>query len=243
MTTTSTRPATTTTNASTTSTAWLTRLVLNPAHRQVQYDLGNAAALHRRVMKLVPDHLGDHPRAQAGVLFRLEPDTAPTPDAGPGTPVVLVQTQVPPDTSQLPTGYTAHVQTRDMHAMLGALRTGLPVRYRILGNAVRRCGPNSTQGKWKQAIPLHGTEADQWWSDRANPAGLDLTTTRSEPAAAVSTRHDETVRINRAAVLFEGTATVRDPQALRTALLQGIGRSKSYGCGLLSLAPGTRAGT
>ncbi|MGW2262305.1 type I-E CRISPR-associated protein Cas6/Cse3/CasE [Streptomyces sp. NPDC001780] len=94
MTTTSTGPATPTTGSSSTSTAWLTRLVLNPAHRQVQYDLGNAAALHRRIMKLVPDHLGDRPRAQAGV-FRLEPDTPTTPDTGPGTPVVLVQTQVP----------------------------------------------------------------------------------------------------------------------------------------------------
>ncbi|MFC9431277.1 type I-E CRISPR-associated protein Cas6/Cse3/CasE [Streptomyces sp. NPDC056987] len=226
-----------------TGTAWLTRLVLNPAHRQVHYDLGNATALHRRVMKLVPDHLGDHPRAQAGVLFRLEPDTPPAPDKDPGAPVILVQTQLPPDTTRLPTGYTTHVQTRDMHAMLEALRPGLPVRYRILGNAVRRCGPNSTLGKWKQAIPLHGADADQWWSDRANPAGLDLATTRSEAAAALSTRHDETIRINRSAVLFEGTATVRDPQALRTALLQGIGRSKSYGCGLLSLAPGTRTKT
>lgn len=237
--TTSTSPA----SAPAMTTAWLTRLVLNPAQRQVHYDLGNAASLHRRVMKLVPDHLGDRPRAQAGVLFRLEPDTSSITDSGPGAPVVLVQTRIPPDTSRLPAGYTRQVQTREMRGMLGALRPGLPVRYRILGNAVRRCGPNSTEGKWKQAIPLHGAEADQWWTDRAGPAGLDLLTTRSEPAGSVSTRHGETVRVNRSAVLFEGTATVRDPEALRAALLQGIGRSKSYGCGLLSLAPCPGAGT
>ncbi|MEV8391811.1 MULTISPECIES: type I-E CRISPR-associated protein Cas6/Cse3/CasE [unclassified Streptomyces] len=232
-----------TTTTAITTTAWLTRIILNPAHRQVHYDLGNAAALHRRVMKLLPDHLGDRPRAQAGVLFRLEPDSPPTSDSAPATPLVLLQTQVPPDTSQLPTGYARHAQTRSMQGMLGALRPALPVRYRILGNAVRRCGPNSAAGKWKQVIPLHGAEADQWWANRASPAGLDLLTVHSEAATSVSTRHDETVRINRSAVLFEGTATVRDPEALRTALLQGIGRSKSYGCGLLSLAPANGAGT
>ncbi|MFF0446702.1 type I-E CRISPR-associated protein Cas6/Cse3/CasE [Streptomyces sp. NPDC004609] len=217
--------------------AWLTQLVLNPAHRQTHHDLGDAAALHRRVMRLVPDGLGDAPRARAGVLFRIEPDSSATAD-GPSAPMVLVQTQVHPDTGRLPVGYVTRARTRDMGAMLGALRPGLPVRYRILGNAVRRCGPNSTAGKWKQVIPLHGAEADQWWADRAGTSGLDLLTTRSEKAAAVSTRHDRAARINRAAVLFEGTATVRDPEALRSALLLGIGRSKSYGCGLLSLAPG-----
>ncbi|MGV9314914.1 type I-E CRISPR-associated protein Cas6/Cse3/CasE [Streptomyces sp. NPDC003691] len=226
----------TTTESITVTAAWLTRLVLNPAHRQTHYDLGNAAALHRRVMTLVPDGLGDSPRARAGVLFRVEADTPQRPGDMPGAPVVLVQTQVPPDTGRLPGGYLTQARTRDMRPMLGALRPGLPVRYRILGNAVRRCGPNSTAGKWRQAVPLRGADADQWWAERSRTAGLDLHTTRSESAAAVSTRNDE-ARINRAVVLFEGTATVRDPEALRIALLQGIGRSKSYGCGLLSLAP------
>ncbi|MGX2993925.1 type I-E CRISPR-associated protein Cas6/Cse3/CasE [Streptomyces sp. JNUCC 64] len=226
-----------TTTEPATATAWLTRLVLNPAHRQIHYDLGDAAALHRRVMTLVPDGLGDSPRARAGVLFRVEPDAPHRSTGAPTAPVVLVQTQVPPDTSRLPGGYAAQTLTRDMRPMLTALRPGLPVRYRILGNAVRRCGPNSTAGKWKQLIPLHGAEADQWWAERSHTCGLTLHTTRSETAASISTRRDKTIRINRAAVLFEGTATVRDPEALRTALFQGVGRSKSYGCGLLSLAP------
>lgn len=48
---------------------------------------------------------------------------------------------------------------------------------------------------------------------------------------------DDKIRLPRQAILFEGTADVRDAAALRQALLDGIGRSKSYGCGLLSLAP------
>ncbi|MFD7506195.1 type I-E CRISPR-associated protein Cas6/Cse3/CasE [Streptomyces sp. NPDC059850] len=224
--------------------AWLTRLMLNLGSRQVQHDLRNAAALHRRVMTLVPSGLGDAPRARAGVLFRLDTD-------GIGAPVLLVQTQLPPDPALLPTGY-AQAQTRMMHGMFAALRPGTPVRYRFLGNAVRRCGRNSTAGKWKQAIPLYGDDADRWWADRAAAAGLDLHTVLSRSADAPTAWHQpkqhdkgrsqpkETVRVAHAAILFEGAATVRDPAALRGALLHGIGRGKSYGCGLLSLAPGAR---
>ncbi|MBM9507985.1 type I-E CRISPR-associated protein Cas6/Cse3/CasE [Streptomyces sp. KK5PA1] len=233
--------------------AWLTRLLLNPRSRAVQRDLRNIADLHRTVMNIVPDGLGAAPRAQAGVLFRLEAD-------GAGEPVLLVQTRTRPSTDRLPAGY-ARAEVRPMDALLTALRPGLLVRYRLAANAVRRCGPNSTAGRWKQAIPLHGPEADQWWTDRATAAGLAVRTLVSRSADPATTWHapgPRTIpvptppsapgtkpgagrrtdrRIDRAITLFEGTGVVTDPDTLRSALLNGIGRSKSYGCGLLSLAP------
>ncbi|WP_405675789.1 type I-E CRISPR-associated protein Cas6/Cse3/CasE [Streptomyces sp. NBC_01511] len=218
---------------------WLTQLLLNPRDRTVQRDLRSLSDLHRTVMRLVPDGLGDSPRSRAGVLFRLEAD-------GTGSPVVLVQTALRPATDRLPDNY-ARAQVRSMEALLAALRAGLPVRYRLAGNAVRRCGPNSKAGRWKQALPLHGPEADQWWQDRAQAAGLDLRTLTSRSADTATTWHEPPtntaatrLRVDRAVTLFEGTATVNDPVALRSALLNGIGRSKSYGCGLLSIAPAGR---
>ncbi|GAB3121258.1 type I-E CRISPR-associated protein Cas6/Cse3/CasE [Streptomyces calidiresistens] len=246
--------ATSSDHLTSTTEAWLTRLRLNTASRAVQQDLRNATALHRRVMSLVPDGLGDAPRSRAGVLFRLETD-------GTGVPVLLVQSRIAPDTTRLPHHY-AETQTKGLHALLTALSPGLPVRYRLLGNAVRRCGRNSTEGRWKQAIPLHGEEADRWWTERATAAGLALNTVLSEPAEPLTAWHHpadrngaqprevkgggkratDRVVVPHQATRFEGTATVRDPRALRHALLHGIGRSKSYGCGLLSLAPGRQDG-
>ncbi|MFC4030731.1 type I-E CRISPR-associated protein Cas6/Cse3/CasE [Streptomyces polygonati] len=232
--------------------AWLTRLLLNVRSRAVHRDLRNLAELHRTVMKLLPDGLGDSPRSRAGVLFRLEADSA-------GAPVLLVQTRLPPSADRLPDGY-ARVDVRSMDALLTALRPGLLVRYRIAANAVRRCGPNSTAGHWKQAIPLRGPDADQWWTDRATAAGLAPRTLLSRSTETATTWHTPAPspeaptapgaaapaasrpgrRIDRAVTLFEGTAAVTDPDALRSALLSGIGRSKSYGCGLLSLAPASQ---
>lgn len=36
---------------------------------------------------------------------------------------------------------------------------------------------------------------------------------------------------------FDGLAAIADPQAAATAVLNGIGKGRSYGAGLLSLAP------
>ncbi|MER5450539.1 type I-E CRISPR-associated protein Cas6/Cse3/CasE [Streptomyces sp. NPDC002766] len=38
-------------------------------------------------------------------------------------------------------------------------------------------------------------------------------------------------------VTFDGRLEITDPQLLRRALTQGIGKAKAYGCGLLTLAP------
>lgn len=46
--------------------------------------------------------------------------------------------------------------------------------------------------------------------------------------------------IRLAVVRFDGIATVTDAGLARQAVLEGIGRGKSYGCGLLSLAPAGR---
>jgi CRISPR system Cascade subunit CasE len=38
-------------------------------------------------------------------------------------------------------------------------------------------------------------------------------------------------------VRYDGHLIITDPDAFTTAILNGIGRAKAYGCGLLSLAP------
>ncbi|NJQ14411.1 type I-E CRISPR-associated protein Cas6/Cse3/CasE [Streptomyces bohaiensis] len=232
-------------------TAWLTRVRMSPTDRAVQRDLRDAAALHRRVMSLLPDGLGTRARSEAGVLFRVETE-------GTGSPELLVQSRLEPDLSKLPAGYSG-AQVKSMSAMLAALRPGLTVRYRILGNAVRRCGRNSTEGRWKEVIPLHGEDAERWWAAKADAAGLAVLHNRSDPAEALTAWHQapesdadrqptgatekdgkrtKHVRVPHQPAKFEGTALVRDPELLRAAVLNGVGRGKSYGCGLLSLAPG-----
>ncbi|MFI1400720.1 type I-E CRISPR-associated protein Cas6/Cse3/CasE [Streptomyces sp. NPDC020681] len=213
-----------------TPTATLAQIHLNPQSRAVQRDLRDAAEMHRTLMRLVPDHLGDNPRHTTGLLFRLEETEH--------TSKLLVQATVPLDPSRLPDGYgRAHV--KDLSGMFQALREGLPVRYRITLNPVKRERlPLELQNQRGKIIPLSGPAADQWWTQRAAGAGLQLHSTLPTPQRPAQSQHrTEKPTMRHSLIRYDGTATITDSATLSQAILAGIGRGKSYGAGLLSLAP------
>ncbi|MEU8975636.1 type I-E CRISPR-associated protein Cas6/Cse3/CasE [Streptomyces monashensis] len=213
-------------------TATLTRILLNLAHPTVRRDLADYNALHRTIMQLLPDNLGPHPRQRAGALFRLEP--------GNHQPVLLLQTRIPPDLTALPDHYGT-TATSDLTPTLHALTPGRRVRYRITANPSTRS--RNTPGPGENPLPKHGrvlalddTAALAWWQRRATQAGLHLNEATLEHRTFRRPRRGKPGPCHRL-LQFDGTALITDPAALTDALLTGIGRAKSYGAGLLSLAP------
>lgn len=207
--------------------AALARIRLNPHSRAVQRDLRNATDMHRTLMRLVPDGLGGSPRQAAGLLYRLDvTDTFST---------LLVQAATL-DPTRLPDDY-GHTDVKDLTPVFNALQKGLAVRYRIVVNPVKTERlPLENKGRRGKRIALTGPDADQWWARRAPEAGLHLTTALPTLVAAVHGRGDSAAAVRHHLVRYDGTATVTDPDALAEAVLVGIGRAKSYGAGLLSLA-------
>jgi CRISPR system Cascade subunit CasE len=210
----------------------LARIRLNPYSREVQRDLRDATEMHRTVMRMAPDGLGDAPRHKAGLLYRLdETDTSG---------MLLVQGTTL-DPARLPAGY-GEADVKSLAPMFTALRKGLGVRYRIVVNPAKRERLSQQEkGKRGRIMPLSGADADQWWLRRAAEAGLALhvlTPTSLEPARP---RGRDAAGMRHSLLRYDGTATVTDPDALREAVVHGIGRAKSYGAGLLSLAPARTA--
>ncbi|MFB7337752.1 type I-E CRISPR-associated protein Cas6/Cse3/CasE [Streptomyces adustus] len=210
----------------------IARIHLNPHSRDVQRDLRDATQMHRTVMRTVPDGLGNSPRQQAGLLYRLEEsDTSST---------LLVQA-ARLDPARLPAGY-GKTEVKSLAPMFAALSKGLAVRYRIVVNPAKRERLSlAEKNKHGKIIPLSGADADQWWLRRAADAGLQvhvMTPTSLEP---VRPRGTPAPSMRHSLLRYDGTATVTDPAALTEAILTGIGRGKPYGAGLLSLAPATAA--
>ncbi|GAA1748922.1 type I-E CRISPR-associated protein Cas6/Cse3/CasE [Streptomonospora arabica] len=206
---------------------WLSRITPNPRSAQARADLASAGALHRRLMGLLPrEDLGDSPRQAAGLLFRVDESRSGT--------AVLVQSARKLDESRMPYDY-GQIEHRELSPLLEALTTGQAVRYRIVASPTRRIGRSAKNGTKEVTTPLRGAEAEAWWHSRARDHGI-------EPRSLVAhDRHDafdrsRGRRIRHAAVLFQGAAVVTDPAAAREAVRCGIGRGKSHGCGLLSLA-------
>ncbi|MBS2547460.1 type I-E CRISPR-associated protein Cas6/Cse3/CasE [Catenulispora sp. NL8] len=215
-------------------TTWLTRITPDLRHQRAATDLNNAVQMHHTVMKLFPDQLGPQARQTAGVLFRVDQSAI-------GGITILVQSTIEPNAERLPAGY-GEVISRPLDLLLDALRPGLPVRYRLAGNATQKLGLNTKAGKPHQIVPLSGADAEQWWIRQAELSGLDVRSIDAQAVnAATGLRTDPQTRDQQpqrhARTQFDGTAIITDPQLLRTRILAGIGRGKSYGCGLLTLAP------
>ena len=208
---------------------YLTRLIPDPAYPLARRETTNAGAMHRRVMSLFPNNLLPHPRAAAGALFRVDQDHTGT--------YILIQSTLPPNPGNLPTGYGPAI-TKNMAPLIAHCRPGTQIKYRIIANATTKLGTRTQAGRPGQVIPLRGPAADTWWQRQAATAGLTLHDSHATVLAPGATEHgDKAVRTPHDRTQFDGTATITDPDALITAMTAGIGRAKSYGCGLLTIAP------
>lgn len=201
----------------------LSQLVLNDRHRAIYHDLDNMHALHQRIMQAFPDEAGPNARSTFNVLYRREP----------GVLTILVQSAAAPDWARLPTGYLERAQTTEMAPLLARLAPGLPLRFRLLANPTKR------NNQSRKVIALVRPEEQEAWLQRqAARAGFEVTGLRIGPAEQNQGRKkglESAVTLR--TVLFDGTLRVTDADALREAVRNGIGRGRSYGCGLLSLAP------
>ncbi|MFC0862382.1 type I-E CRISPR-associated protein Cas6/Cse3/CasE [Sphaerimonospora cavernae] len=105
------------------------------------------------------------------------------------------------------------------------------LRYGIANQPSKRLGKNAGPDAGKIQA-LRGAAAEQWWAQRAADNGLAVMTVSAQSQRDIRAKGG----IRHAVVRFDGTATVTDADLARRAVLEGIGRGKSYGCGLLSLA-------
>jgi CRISPR system Cascade subunit CasE len=208
-------------------TAWLVRIRLDSRDRNVRRDLRDVVNLHRTLMSTLPHHLAEQARRDAGLLFRLD-------DTRSGL-LLLVQSRLRLDLDQLPAGYGL-TDERSLQPMLDGLTPGRAVQYRLAGNASKRLWKADEHRRSGQVVALNGLAADQWWIERAPRHGLQLQTLRSQPLPSLRGQRG-TGKIEHGVTRYDGTAIVDDIDAVREAVLRGIGRAKPYGCGLLSLAP------
>jgi hypothetical protein len=144
--------------------------------------------------------------------------------------VLLIQHDAP--LAQAPAGAAASV---DYAARLGVLRVGDAVRWSLIGNPVRAAhpgtAPDGTPRGRGRITPLPAAQRAAW-ARRHLADALDI---RDLDDAALprarGRRAGAAVQIVRH--LFTGSARVTDPVALHVLVASGVGRGKTYGCGLL----------
>ncbi len=104
---------------------------------------------------------------------------------------------------------------------------GAQFRFRVAVHAVRRNGRSKTE---RVVAP---EDAQAWLLERLSPAVTDVEILNQYRTRTESTgRRPAPARID--PDTFDGVGVVKDARAFDALRLAGVGRAKSYGCGLLT---------
>ena len=214
---------------------FLSKLVLNERDRAVQKDLGNAHKLHQKIMQAFPDEADQHPdnwspRQEWNILFRQELEQ------GLDSAVILVQSDIEPNWSFLPNSYLSDrypIPTSKPFAVSAdILEKRRRFRFRLKANPSKRDKETGkTVGFFKQQDQL------AWLERQGDRCGFKTHNVMVVPSPNIFGRKKQGAKpIQIKTVLFQGILAVTDTTTFLSTLQQGIGRGKSYGCGLLSIA-------
>lgn len=202
---------------------YLSQLVLNSRQSQVHKELGNAHKFHQRIMQAFPDEESrDRPREDWHILFRHEPDKD----------VVLVQSEIEPDWSKLPDQYLRNHAVKEVNLTADQLSTNGIFQFRL------RANPSKRDSKTKKTVAFYRRPDQLDWLERqADRCGFRLLSADVMPSPNVfGIKKKGSAPIRIATALFQGVLEVTAPESFVSTVQHGLGRGKSYGCGLLSLA-------
>lgn len=214
---------------------YLSRVALDTNRRDTMQALASPQILHGAVESGFP-HRNDGTRDRA--LWRM--------DVLNGRCYLLVLSTQQPDFTHLCAEFgDPHAdlqwESRDYSPLLERLREGQSWRFRLRANPVHSSfhqkDPQTGRGK----VFAHVTpeQQKQWVLSRATACGFSL------DGDGFDIVHSEWLRfykkdnrhaVTLQAVTFEGVLTISDREQFTQSLLNGIGRAKAYGCGLLTIA-------
>lgn len=202
---------------------FLSQLTLNTRCADARRDLGSAYEMHRTLSRAFTPNSSTPPNR---FLWRLESNAI-----GWKPPVVLVQSQTAGDWAVLENiaGYlAANVEHRrlDLSALL---QHDTQMRFRFLAN------PTVTRNSKRYGLTV---ETDQlaWLERQGGKHGFHVDFALVNGQDLLESKKDGH-RLTIQRVLFEGRLRVIDAPKLAEALSLGIGPAKSFGCGMLSIAP------
>lgn len=229
----------------------LTKILINPRRRQGRKLLTNPQAMHAAVAASFPPDLD---QSSGRVLWRLDKsgDQYALYIVGPEKPTASVIAEQ--------AGWdTRPAQSVEYDRFLGSLTKGQRWHFELLANPTYSQSNGGKRGKVKAHVSVDHQLG--WLYQRSERAGFKLAP-RAQDEASNAERdrwsvHEQTTiverksldfrkgdsrrRVHIATARYRGTLEVSDPDALRATLVNGIGRARGYGCGLLTLARPTGA--
>lgn len=213
---------------------YLSRVEIDLKNRRKISDLSHLGAYHNWVELCFPKYQDKDNRPRN--LWRI--------DVLNGKSYLLVLSEQKPDLEKLTKyGVLGTAITKKYDDFLDKLYAGEILRFRLTANPSRKISvPGQRQGR----IMPHITIAQQkkWFLERAENNGFKIVGTQeNHPEFDIVNREWKLLRhkgsgtARLSCVTFEGILEITDLKKFKNAMINGIGREKAYGMGLLTVIP------
>lgn len=212
---------------------YLSRVEIDLNNRQKIQDLSHLGAYHNWVEQSFPQEIDEQKRLRH--LWRIDVLNYKT--------YMLVLSKEKPDLQKLETyGVKGSAMTKDYDHFLNQLDEGQIMRFRLTANPSRKIARlHQKQGK---VVP-HVTIAQQkdWLLQKAAKNGFEIVENENGLNFDIVNREWKLLRhkgghhAKLSCVTFEGILKITDISQFKDALINGIGREKAYGMGLLTVIP------
>lgn len=212
---------------------YLSRVKIDINNRQKIKDLDHLGAYHNWVESSFPAEIQAGKRSRK--LWRIDPLGKDL--------YLLVLSSTKPDLKKLERyGVPNSAETKDYNNLLNRLNEGDKLRFRAVLNPIMSLSQGKRSGKRGRIIPLVTAEQQlEYLKQRANQHGFSFNDNEvlvtSKGFEILKRNNQKPLKVCKAA--YEGYLTINDLELFKAVLLNGLGKKKAFGFGLITVIPGS----
>lgn len=216
---------------------YLSRVKIDAYNRLKLRDLTHLGAYHAWVEDSFPDERKDIKENRSRKLWRV--------DQVNGESYLLVLSKNKPDLEKLEKyGVKSSAETKSYDKLLSSIEVGMRARFKVILNTVKSICDDEKHMKRGRLVPVRLDELHKFFLERTEKNGFSVKddefdiTSRGEKLFQKQAADDgKNIKINLVSATYEGILTVTDVEKFKSSLVNGIGRKKAYGFGLLTIIP------
>lgn len=209
---------------------YLSRVKIDTKNRKKMKDLNHLGAYHHWVEESFPGEINNNKRSRK--LWRV--------DSLQGEQYLLIVSENKPNLEKLETyGVDGSAQSKDYNRLLNHLTVGDRLRFRVKLNPIKSLSTGKASGERGRIIPLVTDEQQrEFLLERSVKNGFFI---EEDEFTIINKGFDLLKRRGKelkvASVTYEGMLIISDLTKFKEILVNGFGKKKAYGFGLLTVIP------